>query len=550
MPAPAGPRAAPAPSRPRRRRRRAAADPARGRQSIWGSILWDKVLPNFLDISEMYKAAVHHKEQIRQAAALHKEQMKASLLMHNHEVGVASKIHKTDVKLACNLHDKEREMAMGMHNVELQVELLHSSCENIRDTAEQFIAKISTFLLVETLFLGSLFVVIIEAEMPTNTQTRMPWLVILYALSTGTAMLMLATSVWLSFTVQERVIKFRRVALGGAFRAFKIHREHWTQSMEKLRDFYFRLESERENLTKSFDDDAQGAKRMVKHATLTFFLGIVSLLIGVVCVFFAKSTLGYVDENGEVHSAWTAAGLFVALFVGTIVTILFLVRQEAQTDIIRPQVTLKGDYCCVLKMNSVFLDPGAIATDKKSEGGDDELVTEEIHVYISYESQEGIALLPEFEAEDLKGRKVPKPMKATYHRPTGTAKVPTWTPRIPGMYIITYLVADDEGNEGMANRTVMVLPESAANRSPIVTPSSPFVDIDPELVRGGKEMPRPPSWGALDKADKVAHNLSSSATERPRLSMAVLKSDVMLASIPNSEGGSGKATPLDSGSDD
>ena len=130
-------------------------------------------------------------------------------------------MHNQEVKLACKLHDREKEMALAMHNIALQVELLHASCENIRDTAEQYISKISTFLLVETLLLGSLFTVIIEAELPQNTQNEMGWLVTLYALTSGISFMTLSSAVYLTYAVQERVLKLRRHALGGAFKAFK-----------------------------------------------------------------------------------------------------------------------------------------------------------------------------------------------------------------------------------------------------------------------------------------------------------------------------------------
>ncbi len=107
---------------------------------------------------------------------------------------------------------------MALSCVLVQVELLHASCENIRDTAEQFISKISTFLLVETLLLGSLFTVIIEAELPPNTQQEMSWLVTLYALTSGISFMTLSSAVYLTYAVQERVLKLRRHALGGAFK--------------------------------------------------------------------------------------------------------------------------------------------------------------------------------------------------------------------------------------------------------------------------------------------------------------------------------------------
>ena len=116
----------------------------------------------------------------------------------------------------------------------------------------------------------------------------MPWLVVVYSASSGLAFMLLSVALWLTFAVQERILKFRRHALGGAFRAFKIHREHWTQSMEKLRDFYFRLESERESVTKTFDDDMQGITGLVARAGFTFCVGVLGLGVSVVCVVTAK----------------------------------------------------------------------------------------------------------------------------------------------------------------------------------------------------------------------------------------------------------------------
>lgn len=92
------------------------------------------------------------------------------------------------------------------------------------------------------MLLGSLFTVIIEAELPISTHSEMPWLVMLYSITSGVSFMTLAAAVYLTYSVQERVLQLRRHALGGAFKAFKEHREHWTQSITKLRDFYFRLE--------------------------------------------------------------------------------------------------------------------------------------------------------------------------------------------------------------------------------------------------------------------------------------------------------------------
>jgi len=243
----------------------------------WCQLFWEKLLPNVLDCTDVVKSVRHHQEQIEEARRLHHQDLKASVALHNHEIDVGQKMHKQEVRLACKLHDREKEMALAMHNIALQVELLHASCENIRDTAEQFISKISTFLLVETLLLGSLFTVIIEAELPPNTQQEMSWLVTLYALTSGISFMTLSAAVYLTYATQERVLKLRRHALGGAFKAFKEHREHWTQSITKLRDFYFRLESEREHLHDAFDEDIQTTKTMVHHSSVAFALGVLTL---------------------------------------------------------------------------------------------------------------------------------------------------------------------------------------------------------------------------------------------------------------------------------
>ena len=128
----------------------------------WMRLFWANVLPNVLDVTDVVKSVRQHQEQIEQARTLHRQELKASLAIHNHDLDYSTKLHNTEVKLQCRLHDKEKEMSLATHNIALQVELLHASCENIRDTAEQYIAKISTFLLIETLLLGSLFVVIID----------------------------------------------------------------------------------------------------------------------------------------------------------------------------------------------------------------------------------------------------------------------------------------------------------------------------------------------------------------------------------------------------
>ena len=494
-------------------------------------------MPNFLDLAEMYNAVKFHKEQIKQATQLHREQLNASLLMHNHELGAATKMHRQEVKVNCALHDREKEMALGMHNVELQVELLHSSCENIRDTAEQFIEKVSTFLLVETLLLGSLFVVLIEAELPGATQQEMPWLVVVYSASSGLAFMLLSVALWLTFAVQERILKFRRHALGGAFRAFKIHREHWTQSMEKLRDFYFRLESERESVTKTFDDDMQGITGLVARAGFTFCVGVLGLGVSVVCVVTAKLVVGFEGDDGERDPAYAAAYLFVAICGLTVFAVAFLMMKEWNKDVLRPTVSLKGDYCVLTTVNTLFLDAGAQATDQRREGGKEYALTDSILYYISYESSEGMALLPEFTDKDSAGRIKPKPKRSVFQPTTACAKVDTWIPMIPGMYIITYIVHDDDGNEGFANRTVLVTDRGDDKDDSEVAPASPVGKFDLQREISRCDLPRSPSkgedlempesgpelYGPLASHDKTARTFHMRGS-RHRLSVKDLQS--------------------------
>ena len=69
--------------------------------------------------------------------------------------------------------------------------------------------------------------------------------------------------------------------------------------MEKLRDFYFRLESERESVTKTFDDDMQGITGLVARAGFTFCVGVLGLGVSVVCVVTAKLVVGFEGDDGE-----------------------------------------------------------------------------------------------------------------------------------------------------------------------------------------------------------------------------------------------------------
>ena len=412
----------------------------------------------------------HHQEQLEEARRLHHQDLKASVALHNHEIDVGQKMHNQEVKLACKLHDREKEMALAMHNIALQVELLHASCENIRDTAEQYISKISTFLLVETLLLGSLFTVIIEAELPQNTQNEMGWLVTLYALTSGISFMTLSSAVYLTYAVQERVLKLRRHALGGAFKAFKEHREHWTQSITKLRDFYFRLESEREHLHDAFDEDIQTTKALVHHSSLAFALGVLSLACSVVTVMFAKLTLSFVDEDGEINHAWEAAYLFMGIFVVSIILLFGLVLREQHTDFLRPMIILRGDYCLVCTKDKLFVDPGATALDLQQEGGKENVITHLIKINITFHSKETSEPL---KVDNNNVASDSFSMPAYLDPKYKVAKLLNWIPNKVGMYVITYFASDEKGNVGKASRTVIVTPAKEAGLNIVVPPSSP-----------------------------------------------------------------------------
>ena len=371
-------------------------------------------------------------------------------------------------------------------------ELLHASCENIRDTAEQYISKISTFLLVETLLLGSLFTVIIEAELPPNTQSEMGWLVLLYSLTSGISFMTLSSAVYLTYAVQERVLKLRRHALGGAFKAFKEHREHWTQSITKLRDFYFRLESEREHLHEAFDEDILTTKTLVNHASVAFAVGILTLASSVVTVMFAKLTLSFTTEDGETDHAWEAAYLFMGIFVVSIIILFGLVLREQQSDFLRPVILLRGDYCMVWKENKYFDDPGATAIDLQSEGGKESVLTHLIKISISFHSKDSSEHL--VRVEDKTSFASVKDAGDSFTVPAyldpkhKVAKLLNWSPNKVGMYVINYFVSDEKGNIGKASRTIIVTPSKDSADSMVVPPSSPPPKLAVLERKGSRKM--------------------------------------------------------------
>ena len=474
----------------------------------WMRLFWANVLPNVLDVTDVVKSVRQHQEQIEQARTLHRQELKASLAIHNHDLDYSTKLHNTEVKLQCRLHDKEKEMSLATHNIALQVELLHASCENIRDTAEQYIAKISTFLLIETLLLGSLFVVIIEAELPTNMQHEMSWLVFVYALTAGLSFLTLSAAVYLTYAVQERVLKLRRHALSGAFKAFKEHREHWTQSITKLRDFYFRLESEREHLHAFFDEDIQQTKALVQHGSVCFACGIFSLGCAVATVMFAKLTLSFSHPTtGDTQHAWGAAYLFLVLFVASIVVLIGLLLREQGADVLRPVILLSGDYCLLVRAGEVFSDPGASAKDLKDEGGAENDLTDWVEISVCFHTKAhdepvilggagvgqeaqharrdgGPAFVVKAHVDDAPVPSSPRAGASHARAREGSvdwgggaggrlARLVGWIPRKPGMYVITYQVSDEKGNVGRASRTVIASPAEGSRSDMVVPPSTP-----------------------------------------------------------------------------
>ena len=147
-----------------------------------------------------------------------------------------------------------------------------------------------------------------------------------------------------------------------------------------------------------------------------------------------------------------------------------------------------------------------------------------------------MALLPEFTDKDSEGIIKPKPKRSVFQPTSGCAKVDSWVPMIPGMYIITYMVRDDDGNEGFANRTVLVTERRDDNDDSEVVPASPVgkFDLQREISQG---MPRSPSkgedlempdsgpelYGPLASHDKTARTFHMRGS-RHRLSVKDLQS--------------------------
>mmetsp|Transcript_15214 Transcript_15214/g.38609 ORF Transcript_15214/g.38609 Transcript_15214/m.38609 type:complete len:309 (-) Transcript_15214:239-1165(-) len=187
---------------------------------------------------------------------------------------------------------------------------------------------------------------------------------------------------------------------------------------------------------------------------------------------FAKLTLSFVDETtGEVDHAWSAAYLFTGIFIVSIILLLFLGLRERNTDVLRPVIILRGDYCVVWKVDKLFVDPGATALDLQQEGGKENILTHLIKINIAFQSKERDELV----RIDNNGLASDSFVMPAYLDPKyKVAKLMNWIPNKVGMYVITYFAADEKGNVGKASRTVIVGPNTRNEpENMVVPPSSP-----------------------------------------------------------------------------
>merc|ERR1719421_2558402 len=128
-----------------------------------------------------------------------------------------------------------------------------------------------------------------------------------------------------------------------------------------------------------------------------------------------------------------------------------------------------------------------------------------------------MALLPEFTDKDSEGIVKPRPKRSVFQPTSGCAKVDSWIPMIPGMYIITYMVRDDDDDAEVAPASPVSKFDLKGELSQGI-PRSSSKGRDLEMPDSGPEL-----YGPLASHDKTVRTFHMRGS-RHRLSVKDLQS--------------------------
>eukprot|EP01061_Rhynchopus_euleeides_P021248 TRINITY_DN34651_c0_g1_i1.p1 TRINITY_DN34651_c0_g1~~TRINITY_DN34651_c0_g1_i1.p1 ORF type:complete len:605 (+),score=153.96 TRINITY_DN34651_c0_g1_i1:119-1816(+) len=203
-----------------------------------------------LALLQVYQSQRYHREAMSQERTLHDDAVRESLGMHKEELSKSSELTQKELSAANALHRealrqaetlfsretdlardimrKDHELTNSLHDVSMWAQrLLHSDNkkytlklfrkelehaqnvsrkENIRDTMVQESQRAQAIMIVDTLMFGCCFGVIIEGNLPPETDEA---LVIAFSISLSIAFTFLIISVWFAMNLQSRIAKYR-----------------------------------------------------------------------------------------------------------------------------------------------------------------------------------------------------------------------------------------------------------------------------------------------------------------------------------------------------
>ena len=117
-----------------------------------------------------------------------------------------SSLHDVSMWAQRLLHSDNKKYTLKLFRKELEHAQNVSRKENIRDTMVQESQRAQAIMIVDTLMFGCCFGVVIEGNLPPDTDEAV---VIAFSLSLGAAFTFLIISVWFAMNLQSRIAKYR-----------------------------------------------------------------------------------------------------------------------------------------------------------------------------------------------------------------------------------------------------------------------------------------------------------------------------------------------------
>lgn len=167
----------------------------------------------------------------------HEDDVQQSIELHRREIAQRARHHEESLTTQKRLHHHELHLEKELHEAEMRLGEELASRDSTRDMMEQRKRVLEMLTIVDTLFLGCTYGIVYTFVPPQGSAN---WHLTIYGLTLSCAICFLVFSIFLSMTLQSRIINFHlnapllRYSCGKRHKNFNSYYDHDCRSIETL----------------------------------------------------------------------------------------------------------------------------------------------------------------------------------------------------------------------------------------------------------------------------------------------------------------------------